>query len=200
MELLVGEPGGPAAAALPYELGGVRGLLGADLLALLGAGVSAEPAARVLADAELLRRAHRSPQAGLVIQSAADVHRLLTPTLGLLDHERLVVVCLDAHNRVFAVRLASVGTAQATIVDPATVFRLALRAGAAAVVVVHNHPSGDASPSPPDAEVTKLLMQAGLVLRLPVLDHVVIAGAAAPIQSRPPALTRSRPLAGAASR
>lgn len=130
----------------------------------------------MIAAAELARRALRPPEAAPVIRSSRDVHALVAPQFAGLDHERLLVVCLDARNRVLAVRLASVGSAKFTIVDPATVFRLALRAGAAAVIAVHNHPSGDPTPSRDDQEATRVLMQVGILLRVPVLDHVVIAG------------------------
>lgn len=176
VDLLVASDSSPAGADLLDTLGGPRGLLGAGLPELVHAGLAPAQAARVIAAAELARRALRPPEAAPVIRSAADVHALVAAQFAGLDHERLLVVCLDARNRVLAVRLASVGSAKLTIIDPATVFRLALRAGAAAVIAVHNHPSGDATPSRDDREATRVLMQVGILLRVPVLDHVVIAG------------------------
>lgn len=176
VDLLVACDQPPSGAELLDALGDPRGLLGAGLTEFTHAGLPPAHAARVIATAELSRRALRPPEAAPVIRSAADVHALVDPQLAELDHERLLVVCLDARNRVLAVRLASVGSAKLTIIDPATVFRLALRAGAAAVIAVHNHPSGDATPSRDDQEATRVLMQVGILLRVPVLDHVVIAG------------------------
>jgi DNA repair protein RadC len=177
VDLLVpSSPHAPVGAEILDALGGPRGLLAAGLPELRRAGLSPHQAARILAAAELARRSMRPPSPAPVVRGPQDVHALVAPQLAGLDHERLLIVCLDAKNRVLAARLASVGTAKATIVDPATVFRLALRAGAAAVIVAHNHPSGDPTPSRDDEESTRALMQAGILLRVPVLDHVVVAG------------------------
>ena len=82
---------------------------------------------------------------------------------------------LDSRHRVIRSVLTSQGTLTASLVHPREVFRPALREAAAALVLVHNHPSGDPSPSSEDREITRRLAQAGVLLGIPVLDHVIVA-------------------------
>ena len=84
---------------------------------------------------------------------------------------------LDGKHRLRVRELVSVGTLTGSLVHPREVFRTAVRDGAAAIVVAHNHPSGDPEPSAEDIEVTRRLTQAGRWLGVPVLDHVVLGGA-----------------------
>ena len=85
------------------------------------------------------------------------------------------MVLLDGRHRVVRHELVSQGTLTASLVHPREVFRPALREGAAAVLLVHNHPSGDPTPSREDREITERLVRAGELLGVPVLDHVVVA-------------------------
>ena len=94
---------------------------------------------------------------------------------GTSSHERFLVVLLDGRHRVLRQELVSQGTLTASLVHPREVFRPALREAAAALILVHNHPSGDPTPSREDREVTVRLMRAGEILGVPVLDHVVVA-------------------------
>ena len=89
--------------------------------------------------------------------------------------EHFWVVLLDARHRVLGTELVSQGTLTASLVHPREEFRPALRAAAAALVLVHNHPSGDPTPSREDREVTTRLARAGEILGVPVVDHVVVA-------------------------
>ena len=90
--------------------------------------------------------------------------------------EVLWVLLLDARHRLLGHREVSRGTLNGTVADPRAIFTPALLAGASAIVLVHNHPSGDPTPSPEDMEVSKLAAQAGKLLNIQVLDHVVLAG------------------------
>jgi len=108
------------------------------------------------------------------LQSAADVARDLG-ALAELDREAFVVLLLDQKNRVTGVHVVSIGSLAASLVHPREVFKTAILANAAAVLVVHNHPSGDPTPSREDREITERLVQCGQTLGIPVLDHVVIA-------------------------
>lgn len=92
------------------------------------------------------------------------------------DRELFLVVLLDACNKPCGVQVVSMGTLTASLVHPRETFKPAILAGAAAVVVVHNHPSGDPAPSKDDREVTRRLSQAGRILGIPLLDHVIIGG------------------------
>ena len=112
---------------------------------------------------------------GLAIRGPADVYRHFHPALRHVPHERFLVVLLDGRHRVLRQELVSQGTLTASLVHPREVFRPALREAAAALILVHNHPSGDPTPSREDREVTARLRRAGELLGVPVLDHVVVA-------------------------
>lgn len=90
------------------------------------------------------------------------------------DREHFWVLALDAKNRLIRPSEVSIGIVDATVVHPREVFKDAVRQSAAGVVVVHNHPSGDPQPSRADLRLTSRLVQAGEVLGIPVLDHVIV--------------------------
>ena len=112
---------------------------------------------------------------GTALRGPADVFRHFHPTLRDAPTERFLVVLLDGRHRLMRHELVSQGTLTASLVHPREVFRPALRESAAALVLVHNHPSGDPAPSAEDREVTARLVRAGELLGIPVVDHVVIA-------------------------
>jgi DNA repair protein RadC len=91
--------------------------------------------------------------------------------------EQFGAVLLDAKHRVMKTTIVASGTLNSTIVEPRDVFREALVAGAAAVVVFHNHPSGDPTPSPEDEELTRRLKAAGILMGIDVVDHIVLGDA-----------------------
>ena len=101
--------------------------------------------------------------------------KLLLPEFGAKPVEQFGVVLLDTKHRVLRTTVLSVGTLDASIVHPRDVYREAARGGAAAVVVFHNHPSGDPSPSPDDVALTKNLIHAGEVLGITLVDHIILA-------------------------
>jgi DNA repair protein RadC len=156
---------------------GLRGLARAALAELRRhPGVGDAKAATILAAFELGRRvASLRLRPGDPIRSPADVHRHFHPLLRDAPHERFLVVLLDGRHRVIRPVLTSQGTLTASLVHPREVFAPALREPAAAVVLVHNHPSGDPTPSREDREITARLVAAGELLGIPVLDHVVVA-------------------------
>jgi DNA repair protein RadC len=172
---------GAGALALAAELlvrhGGLPGLARAAERDLRGAtGVGPAKSAALAAAVEVGRRlAARRLRAGLAIRGPADVYRHFHPTLRFASHERFLVVLLDGRHRVLRQELVSQGTLTASLVHPREVFRPALREAAAALILVHNHPSGDPTPSREDREVTERLRKAGEILGVPVLDHVVVA-------------------------
>lgn len=99
---------------------------------------------------------------------------LLTPLLGSRDRECCVTLNLDTKNRLIGVAVVSVGTLMSTYMRPREVYRDALLVNAAAIMVAHNHPSGDATPSPTDITITGLLKHSGQMIGVDLLDHIVI--------------------------
>lgn len=90
------------------------------------------------------------------------------------DREHFVSMMLDAKNKVIGIHTVSIGTLCCTVVSPREVFKAAILANAASIIVAHNHPSGDVTPSPEDIQVTATLKQAGKLLDIEVLDHVIV--------------------------
>ncbi|MBI4866091.1 MAG: DNA repair protein RadC [Candidatus Wallbacteria bacterium] len=138
-------------------------------------GLDAGRAAKLMAVFELVRRLSEE-SVGLVtpITSSADAARLLVPVLRLQRKEVFSVLCLDTKGRARAIRQVSVGSLSASIVHPREVFAEAIQEGAASVILAHNHPSGDPSPSPEDVAVTHKLVRSGDILGIPVVDHVIV--------------------------
>ena len=106
-------------------------------------------------------------------QNAVNVVRAFIPQGE--EREHFVALYLDARSRVKGACVVSIGTLSASLVHPREVFRPAIVAGAAAVIVAHNHPSGDVTPSAEDREATRRLVRAGELLGVPLLDHVIVA-------------------------
>lgn len=94
--------------------------------------------------------------------------------LGNPDREYFVAFLLNSRNQVIGINTVSVGTLSSSLVHPREVFKPAILAGAAAIIVVHNHPSEDVSPSPEDKTATRRLKESGELLGIPLLDHVII--------------------------
>jgi DNA repair protein RadC len=155
---------------------GVRGLsrVSADeLVALEGLGPAT--AARLLACVEFSRRAGSSAgRARPVISTPEDVVAVCGSQLRELDREHFWTLALNTKNRLLRIIEVSVGSLNASIVHPRELFKDAVRVSAASIVVVHNHPSGDPTPSGADIQLTRRIVKAGDVLGIEVLDHVVI--------------------------
>jgi DNA repair protein RadC len=108
------------------------------------------------------------------VNAPDDVLDIVGPLLRGRDREHGMLVALDTRHRVIATRLVSIGTAAHTFLAPREVYRDALLLGASAVVVAHNHPSGDASPSTDDDRITRRLVDAGATLGVELLDHLIV--------------------------
>lgn len=133
-------------------------------------------AAQVQAALELGKRLLSSrPDERPVVRSPQDVAALLQADMAFLGQEHLRVVLLNTRNEVLAVPEVYKGNVNTAVVRTSEVFRDAVREGCPAVIVVHNHPSGDPTPSADDVSVTKRIVEAGALLGIEVLDHVVIA-------------------------
>jgi DNA repair protein RadC len=155
-------------------LGALSKMAGRELLSARGVGPA--KSASLFAAMELGRRlAERTLHPGAPVRRPADVARHFFPRLRHAPQESFYILLLDGRHRVLSERLVSRGTLTASLVHPREVFRPAVRDAAAAMILVHNHPSGDPAPSPEDREVTTRLVRAGELMGIPVLDHVVVA-------------------------
>ena len=109
-----------------------------------------------------------------VVNNAEDAVGLATAMIGRSDREVFLAILLDAKRRVIGSERVSIGTTSQALVHPREVFKAAILANASAILVAHNHPSGDPTPSSDDQNVTKRLRDAGVFLGIPVLDSVVV--------------------------
>lgn len=157
--------------------GGLRPLSRARVSELLAVpGLGPARAARVVAAFCLGRRVISAlPEPRPVVRGPDDVASFMGPRLVGLGHEAFWVVALTVKNEVLDLLEVGRGTLTGVDVHPREVFRFLTLAQAAAAVVVHNHPSGDPSPSPEDIELTQRLVLAGQLLGIPLLDHVIVA-------------------------
>lgn len=145
----------------------------ADLARTPGIGVA--KASRVAAALELGRRLQEEGRGDRPrIKTPADVYRWFAPRLADLSAEEFHVLALDTQSGVLRDLLITRGILNSSLVHPREVFRAAIAEAAAGIIVVHNHPSGDPTPSANDRAVTRQLVDAGRVLDVPVYDHVVI--------------------------
>jgi DNA repair protein RadC len=157
--------------------GGLQGLCRAGSRELgASPGIGPAKSATLRASFEIGRRlAARRLRVGAAIRGPHDVYRHFHASLRHVPHERFLALLLDGRHRMLRQEVVSQGTLTASLVHPREVFRAALRESAAALILVHNHPSGDPTPSPEDREVTARLVRAGEILGVRVLDHVVVA-------------------------
>jgi DNA repair protein RadC len=110
------------------------------------------------------------------VRSPADAANLVMSEMGLLEQEELRILLLDTKNHVLETTTLYRGSLNTSLIRVGEVFRAAIRANSASLIVVHNHPSGDPSPSPEDVAVTKQIVEAGKLLDVDVLDHLIIGG------------------------
>jgi DNA repair protein RadC len=157
-------------------LGGLQGVARAGIEELCGvAGVGPAKAAQLKAAFELGKRALSEPlSTGTRITSSAALYKHYHPQLRDLRHEIFKVILLDAKHALIRDATVSEGSLTLNIVHPREVFTLAVRESAAAVIFLHNHPSGDPTPSQEDRGLTARLVSAGQLLGIQVLDHVIL--------------------------
>src|SRR5262245_39040867 len=170
--------GGALAVAneLLARYGGLRGLvrLAPDELSRVS-GIGVARAAQIAAAVELGRRAMAPPAGERVqIRLPRDAAEYLLPRFGARVSEQFGVVLLDSKLRVTRPSVVVVGSLNSAIVEPREVFREAALGAASAIVVFHNHPSGDPRPSPEDVELTQRLAAAGVVMGIELVDHIIL--------------------------
>jgi DNA repair protein RadC len=177
--LRVGVPGENAVEVgqrLLQKFGGLQGLHRAPIEDLTAQhGIGAAKAAQVKAAIELGRRLRDAgPEERPTINSPSDAADLVRYEMSALEQEHLRVILLDTRNHVLDIIEVYRGSVNSSQVRIGEVFKPAVRRGAPAIIVVHNHPSGDPTPSPDDVAVTRGFVQAGKLLDVEVLDHLVI--------------------------
>lgn len=158
---------------------GWRGMMRASLADLDGfPGIGPSRAVQVHAALEIARRVLLETAADErhQIRSPADVARLLMLEMGALDQEHFRVVCLDTKNRVQRISTVYIGNLNTAAIRVCEVFKEAVRLNSAAIVACHNHPSGQCDPSPEDILVTRQIVEAGKLLDIETLDHLIIGG------------------------
>jgi DNA repair protein RadC len=165
------------ADALLHKFNGLNGLARASLQEMMQVhGIGPAKAIEIKAALELGKRLALSAQDSKPqIKTPADAAQMLMLHMGLLDQEEVRTLLLDTRNRVMASHMIYKGSLNAASMRVSEVFKEAVRSNAAAIIVAHNHPSGDPSPSAEDIAVTKTLSNAGKLLDIEVLDHIVIA-------------------------
>ncbi|MBU6348796.1 MAG: DNA repair protein RadC [Chloroflexi bacterium] len=164
------------AERLLSQFGGLPGLVQASHDELCGAhGIGEAKATQIKAALELGRRLlATAPYERPQVRSPGDAASLLMLEMGLLEQEQLRTLLLDTKNTLLRVVHVYTGSLNTAVVRVGEVFREAIRANCASIIVVHNHPSGDPTPSPEDVRVTEQLVAAGRLLDIEVLDHLVI--------------------------
>lgn len=137
---------------------------------------SRQRAIRLVAALELGRRLMSRSADRRVIRGPEDAAEILKPRLRHLDREHFFTILLNTKNRVLAVKQVAIGMLDSVPIHPREVFKSAIAYSAASVIISHNHPSGDPTPSRQDIDITKHIIEAGNVVKIPVLDHIIIGG------------------------
>lgn len=138
-------------------------------------GVGKAKAAQIAAVFELARRLETFvEEPKRKVCSPKDVYTLMYPKMREQKKEKFITLCLDTKNQILREEVISIGSLNASIVHPREVFKSALMESSASVIMVHNHPSGDPSPSREDIMVTEKMVEGGKLLGIDVLDHIII--------------------------
>ncbi|WP_054956381.1 RadC family protein [Paenibacillus dakarensis] len=162
------------------QVGSIRQLVDLSIDELMQIkGIGPAKAVQLKAGIELGRRLagsrHMEP---VIIRSPGDAAELLSEQLRYLQKEHFVCLFLNTKNHVIAQETLSMGSLNASIVHPREVFRAAIKCSSASLVCAHNHPSGDPTPSPEDISLTSRLVEAGNIVGIEVLDHLIIGDGA----------------------
>ncbi|WP_275402165.1 RadC family protein [Shimazuella alba] len=158
------------------KTGGLRGLANMSLNELMNLkGIGPAKAIQLVAGLELGRRITRTlPEEKPRMQSPDDVANYVMDEMRYLTQEHFVCIYLDTKHCVIEKKCVFIGSLDASVVHPREVLRAAILASASAFICIHNHPSGDPSPSREDIEVTELLYQASMTVGIDLLDHIII--------------------------
>ncbi|NLG85826.1 MAG: DNA repair protein RadC [Firmicutes bacterium] len=158
------------------ENGSLRYLATADINELSSfPGMGPAKAAQIKAALELGKRlVQEEPGRGDFVRSPEDAYFLVKNDMRYLDREHFCTIMLNTKNQVLFQETVAVGSLSAALIHPRELFKNCIRKSAAAIILVHNHPSGDPEPSPEDIKLTGRLVQAGALLGIQVLDHIIV--------------------------
>ncbi|MAE13344.1 hypothetical protein CMO92_02155 [Candidatus Woesearchaeota archaeon] len=137
-------------------------------------GIGFVKACKLLATFELGRRTKHRATRSIQIQSPKDVYHYAAPLIQHLDKEQFVLLLLDSKNKVKKHLTISIGILDASLIHPREVFKPAIKESSRAIILVHNHPSGDPTASAEDKNITQALIETGRLIGIPVLDHIII--------------------------
>lgn len=144
-----------------------------ELMEIRGVGLA--KASQIIAAVELGKRIALTANVNNYrIQGPEDVSNLVMEEMRYLNKEKFDIILLNTKNNVIAIENISVGSLNASIVHPREVFNVAIRRSSSAIILTHNHPSGDPKPSSEDINITKRLIEAGTIIGINVLDHIII--------------------------
>jgi len=138
-------------------------------------GIGLTRAVQIKAIFELGRRIEQNQDEKIVISNPADVAKIVGPRLNHKQKEHFLLLSLDIRNTVKKISEITVGTLDSSLIHPREVFKEAIQSLASSIILVHNHPSGNPDPSEADIEVTKKMVEAGSIIGIKVLDHVITA-------------------------
>ncbi len=173
---MVGESAVQVGQRLLQTFGGISGIHRASLDELRSQkGVKLAKAAQIKAAIELGRRlVQEAPDERPAVHSPGDAAEMVQYEMSALEQEELRVMLLDTRNRVLHIEPVYRGSVNSSQVRVAEIFKTAIRRNASNIIVVHNHPSGDPTPSPDDVAITRAILQAGELLDIKLLDHIII--------------------------
>jgi len=173
---MVGETAVQVGQRLLQTFGGISGIHRASFDELSSQkGIKLAKAAQIKAAIELGRRlVLEAPEERPVIHTPADAAELVQYEMSALEQEELRVLLLDTRNRVVHIETVYRGSVNSSQVRVAEIFKTAIRRNASNLIVIHNHPSGDPTPSPDDIAITRAILQAGELLDVKLLDHIIV--------------------------
>jgi DNA repair protein RadC len=129
-----------------------------------------------VAEVELSYKSNVKPSERYQIKTSGDAYRLFSALYGdgvIEHHEQMIILCLNKANKVLGYSLISSGGISGTVVDPKIIFQIALKINACSIIISHNHPSGETIPSEADKRITKMIRDAGTMLEIILLDHII---------------------------
>lgn len=137
-------------------------------------GIGEAKACKIMSVAELGRRLNIPEEKNPRINSAKDIANILIPKMAHLEEEHLVAIYLNSRRRILKTKTLFIGSLNESIIHSREIFKIALEEGASGIILVHNHPSGEPIPSDADIESTKDIHKAGMLMDIPLLDHIII--------------------------
>lgn len=157
------------------EVNGVEGIFNASLITLMNIkGIKEAKASQIIAACELYRRAKRASLKDLKIKSPSDIANLFDDSVFREKQESVKLISLNTKNIVISIKEVFKGGLNSSIVHPREIFKEALSISAASIVLCHNHPSGDPTPSIEDINITRRIKKCGEVMGIELLDHVIL--------------------------